>query len=84
MSPKIPNRQSTEACWPAGRFPRVVKVHRTLHATMRDLINIGAMIGPRMFASGAGLRSYANRPGVTDPIAEAGLVEGQRAKLVRG
>ena len=27
---------------------------------MRDLINMGAMIGPR---------SYANRPGVTDPLA---------------
>ncbi len=38
---------------------------------MRDLINTGAMIGPRMFVSGTGLRSYANRPGVTDPIAEA-------------
>jgi imidazolonepropionase-like amidohydrolase len=38
---------------------------------MRDLINMGAMIGPRMFVSGTGLRSYANRPGVTDPLAEA-------------
>ena len=38
---------------------------------MRDLINMGAMIGPRMFVSGAGLRSYADRPGVTDPVAEA-------------
>jgi imidazolonepropionase-like amidohydrolase len=38
---------------------------------MRDLINMGAMIGPRMFVSGGGLRSYANRPGVTDPLAEA-------------
>jgi imidazolonepropionase-like amidohydrolase len=38
---------------------------------MRDLINMGAMIGPRMFVSGTGLRSYANRPGVTDPVAEA-------------
>ena len=38
---------------------------------MRDLIAMGAMIGPRMFVSGAGLRSYANLPGVTDPAAEA-------------
>jgi imidazolonepropionase-like amidohydrolase len=38
---------------------------------MRDLIGMGAMIGPRMFVSGAGLRSYADRPGVTDPVAEA-------------
>ncbi len=38
---------------------------------MRDLISLGAMIGPRMFVSGAGLRSYANRPGVTDPVEEA-------------
>jgi imidazolonepropionase-like amidohydrolase len=38
---------------------------------MRDLINMGAMIGPRMFVSSAGLRSYKNQRGVTDPIAEA-------------
>ena len=38
---------------------------------MRDLINRGAMTGPRMFVSGQGLRSYAKNPGVTDPIAEA-------------
>ena len=38
---------------------------------MRDLIKMGAMIGPRMFVSGTGLRSYANSPGVIDPIAEA-------------
>jgi imidazolonepropionase-like amidohydrolase len=38
---------------------------------MRDLINMGAMIGPRMYVSAAGLRSYKGRPGVTDPIAEA-------------
>lgn len=38
---------------------------------MRDLINMGAMIGPRMFVSGAGLQGFANRPGVTDPVAEA-------------
>jgi imidazolonepropionase-like amidohydrolase len=50
---------------------------RNLHASdgadiaMRDLINMGAMIGPRMFVSGAGLGSYKNKPGVTDPLAEA-------------
>jgi imidazolonepropionase-like amidohydrolase len=38
---------------------------------MRDLINMGAMVGPRMFVSGAGLRTYVNRPDVTDPVAEA-------------
>ena len=38
---------------------------------MRDLINMGAMVGPRMFVSGGGLRSYKAQPGVTDPIAEA-------------
>jgi len=38
---------------------------------MRDLINMGKMIGPRMFVSGPGLRSYKDQPGVTDPIAEA-------------
>jgi imidazolonepropionase-like amidohydrolase len=38
---------------------------------MRDLINMGAMKGPRLFVAGTGLRSYAGRPGVTDPIAEA-------------
>ena len=38
---------------------------------MRDLINMGAMVGPRMFVSGTGLRSSANRPGVADPAAEA-------------
>lgn len=38
---------------------------------MRDLINMGAMTGPRMFVSSGGLRSYKNQPGVTDPIAEA-------------
>jgi hypothetical protein len=39
---------------------------------MRDLVNMGAMVGPRMFVSGTGLQSSANRPGVTDPAAEAG------------
>jgi imidazolonepropionase-like amidohydrolase len=38
---------------------------------MRDLIQMGAMRGPRLFVAGVGLRSYAGRPGVTDPIAEA-------------
>jgi imidazolonepropionase-like amidohydrolase len=38
---------------------------------MRDLIGMGAMIGPRMFVSGPGLHGNANRPGVTDPVAEA-------------
>lgn len=38
---------------------------------MRDLINMGAMEGPRMFVAGTGLRSAAGRPGVTDPVAEA-------------
>lgn len=38
---------------------------------MRDLINMGAMTGPRIFASSTGLRSYKGRPGVTDPLAEA-------------
>lgn len=38
---------------------------------MRDLIQMGAMKGPRLFVAGVGLRSYAGRPGVTDPIAEA-------------
>jgi imidazolonepropionase-like amidohydrolase len=32
---------------------------------------MGAMVGPRMFVSGTGLRSYANRPAITDPAAEA-------------
>jgi imidazolonepropionase-like amidohydrolase len=38
---------------------------------MRDLIQMGAMKGPRLFVAGVGLRSYAGRPGVIDPIAEA-------------
>ena len=39
---------------------------------LRDLINRGAIVGPRMFVSGAGIRSTAyRRPGVTDPVAEA-------------
>lgn len=49
---------------------------------MRDLINRGAMMGPRMFVSGAGLRSCVNLPGVSDPIAEA--VKSSRAVIEAG
>ncbi|PYR87352.1 MAG: amidohydrolase family protein, partial [Acidobacteria bacterium] len=39
---------------------------------MRDLINVGAMVGPRMFVSGPGLRNNViRRPGVTDTPAQA-------------
>src|SRR5436190_15668960 len=39
---------------------------------MRDLINMGAMRGPRMFVSGPGLRNNViRRPGVTDTPAQA-------------
>src|SRR6516225_10616128 len=38
---------------------------------LRDLINMGKLVGPRLFVSGGGLRSYKNQQGVTDPIAEA-------------
>lgn len=39
---------------------------------MRDLINMGAMLGPRMFVSGPGLRNTViRRPGVTDTAAQA-------------
>ena len=38
---------------------------------IRDLVNMGAMPGPRMFVSGSGLRSYKTQPGVTDAVAEA-------------
>ncbi len=50
---------------------------RDLNATggadidLLDLINMGALVGPRMFVSGAGLHGFANRPGVTDTVAEA-------------
>jgi imidazolonepropionase-like amidohydrolase len=50
---------------------------RDLNATggadidLRDLINMGALVGPRLFVSGPGLHGYANRPGITDPVAEA-------------
>jgi imidazolonepropionase-like amidohydrolase len=37
---------------------------------LRDLINMGKLVGPRLFVSGGGLRSYKNQQGVTDPIAE--------------
>jgi len=35
---------------------------------MRDLINMGAMIGPRMFVSGQGLRGVRNRPANAPPM----------------
>ncbi|HMI95457.1 MAG TPA: amidohydrolase family protein [Micropepsaceae bacterium] len=39
---------------------------------LRDLIAMGALPGPRMFVSGAGIRIAAyRRPGVTDSVAEA-------------
>src|SRR6266699_531215 len=39
---------------------------------MRDLINMGAMVGPRRFVSGPGLRNNViRRPGVTDTPAQA-------------
>src|SRR5499427_1036322 len=39
---------------------------------MRDLINMGAMVGPRMFVSGQGLRNNViRRPGVTNTPAQA-------------
>ena len=39
---------------------------------MRDLIGMGAMTGPRMFVSGAGIRYMTYRhPGVANPVAEA-------------
>src|SRR5439155_25021333 len=39
---------------------------------LRDLIAMGAVAGPRMFVSGAGIRVAAyRRPDVTDPVAEA-------------
>ena len=38
---------------------------------LRDLINMGKLVGPRLFVSGGGLRSYKNQAGVADPIAEA-------------
>jgi imidazolonepropionase-like amidohydrolase len=38
---------------------------------MRDLINMGAMVGPRMFVSGPGLRNAViRRAGVTDTPAQ--------------
>jgi len=38
---------------------------------MRDLISMGAMIGPRMFVSGVGIRNYPTRPDVPDLVAES-------------
>jgi imidazolonepropionase-like amidohydrolase len=39
---------------------------------MRDLISMGAMVGPRMFVSGPGLRNTViRRPGVTDTPTQA-------------
>jgi len=39
---------------------------------LRDLINRGLVVGPRMFVSGQGIRQAAlHRPGVTDSVAEA-------------
>jgi imidazolonepropionase-like amidohydrolase len=39
---------------------------------LRDLINRGAVIGPRMFVSGPGIRQAAiHRAGITDSVAEA-------------
>jgi len=37
---------------------------------LRDLINMKKLVGPRLFVSGGGLRSYKNQAGITDPIAE--------------
>ncbi len=42
---------------------------------LRDLINRGAIVGPRMFVSGRGIRVAAiHRPGVTDYPAEAARI----------
>ena len=49
---------------------------------LRDLINMGKLVGPRLFVSGGGLRSYKNQPGVTDPIAEA--VKQVKARVDQG
>src|SRR5262245_40671069 len=50
---------------------------------MRDLINRGAMVGPRMFVAGSGLHitNYLSRPGVIepDPGRADGIAEVQRA-----
>ena len=35
---------------------------------MRDLINMGAMVGPRMFVSGQGVRGLRNRPANAPPV----------------
>src|SRR5689334_5061932 len=49
---------------------------------LRDLINMGKLVGPRLFVSGGGLRSYKDQPGVTDPIAEA--IKQTKARLEEG
>src|SRR5215472_7696710 len=33
---------------------------------LRDLINMGKLVGPRLFVSGGGLRSYKNQAGIAD------------------
>jgi imidazolonepropionase-like amidohydrolase len=39
---------------------------------LRDLINTGHIVGPRMFVAGTGIRDTAvKRPGVTDTVAQA-------------
>lgn len=50
---------------------RDLNASRGADTAMRDLINSGAMTGPRMFVSTGGLSSYKGKPGVTDPLAEA-------------
>jgi len=61
---------------------------RDLNATggadlaLRDLINMGKLVGPRILASSAGLRSYKNQPGVTDPIEE--VIKQTKARIDDG
>jgi imidazolonepropionase-like amidohydrolase len=61
---------------------------RDLNATggadlaLRDLINMGKLVGPRILASGVGLRSYKNQPGVTDPIEE--VIKQTKARIEDG
>jgi imidazolonepropionase-like amidohydrolase len=61
---------------------------RDLNATggadlaLRDLVNMGKLVGPRIFASGAGLRSYKNQPGVTDPVEE--VIKQTKARIDDG
>jgi imidazolonepropionase-like amidohydrolase len=49
---------------------------------LRDLINMGKLVGPRLFVSGVGLRSFKDQPGVTDPIAEA--IQQTKARIEEG